>query len=161
MIPLADNLLQIRMPNTPLTDILRDFRKYRPGNHREFLEWVHHRAERIGVRDWCLEDAGSMERYLLCLDQVREFRWRHWCFTREYILKKTVHPTATGGSPIVTWLPNQLSAVLRLMGEILTLLDRWSVRSNEVERVREVVDRQTERLAKEVDKYCAARGVHV
>jgi hypothetical protein len=33
---------------------------------------------------------------------VRDFRWRHWCFTREYILKHTSHPTATGGSPIVT-----------------------------------------------------------
>jgi hypothetical protein len=39
--------------------------------------------------------------YLRALNQVRDFRWRHWCFTREYILKKTTHPTATGGSPIV------------------------------------------------------------
>ena len=39
--------------------------------------------------------------YLHALNQVRDFRWRHWCFTREYILKKTAHPTATGGSPIV------------------------------------------------------------
>lgn len=39
--------------------------------------------------------------YLHALNQVRDFRWRHWCFTREYILKKTTHPTATGGSPIV------------------------------------------------------------
>ena len=34
-------------------------------------------------------------------------------FTREYILKKTSHPVATGGSPIVTWLPNQLQAVMQ------------------------------------------------
>ena len=39
--------------------------------------------------------------YLHALNQVRDFRWRHWCFTREYILKKTSHPTATGGSPII------------------------------------------------------------
>jgi len=159
MIPLTDNLLQIRMPDTPLTEILRDFRKYRPGNHREFLEWVHHRAEYLGVREWCLKDAESTERYLLCLDQVREFRWRHWCFTREYILKKTAHPTATGGSPIVTWLPNQLSAVLALMGEVIVALDTWNVKSKAVERVREVTEKQTERLAKEVAKYCAERGV--
>jgi len=33
-IPLCDNLLQIEMPKTPLTEILNDFRSYRPGNHR-------------------------------------------------------------------------------------------------------------------------------
>lgn len=158
MVPLTDNLLQIRMPETPLTDILKDFRKYRPGNHREFLEWVHLRAEKFGVREWCLETPESTEKYLLCLDQVREFRWRHWCFTREYILKKTPHPTATGGSPIVTWLPNQLNAVLSLMGEVLGKLDAWNVTSEAVERVREITERQTERLSKEVAKYCAERG---
>lgn len=108
MVPLSDNLLQIPMPKTPLTEILQDFRKYRPGNHREFLEWVKNRAEVVGIRETCLtldtdeEARKSLELYLFCLDQIREFRWRHWCFTREYILKKTPHPTATGGSPIVT-----------------------------------------------------------
>jgi len=159
MVPLTDNLLQIRMPDTPLTEILRDFRKYRPGNHREFLEWVHHRAEHLGVQEWCLKDAESAEKYLLCLDQVREFRWRHWCFTREYILKKTAHPTATGGSPIVTWLPNQLNAVLALMAEVIARLGAWNVKSKAVERVREVAEKQAERLAKEVAKYSAKRGV--
>lgn len=43
----------------------------------------------------------SSVHYLHALNQVRDFRWRHWCFTREYILKKTSHPTATGGSPII------------------------------------------------------------
>ena len=102
MIPLCDNLLQIHMPATPLTEILRDFRKYRPGNHREFLAWVHDRAEALSVRDFALRGAESASWYLKCLDQVRDFRWRHWNFTREYILRRTKHATATGGSPIVT-----------------------------------------------------------
>ena len=105
------------MPDTPLTDILSDFRSYRPGNHRQFLEWVQRRAHAIGVRDFAMKEADSagtfkllvrsigldhaIVLYLLALNQVRDFRWRHWCFTREYILKKTCHPTATGGSPIV------------------------------------------------------------
>ncbi|KAF8460914.1 hypothetical protein BDZ91DRAFT_831741 [Kalaharituber pfeilii] len=161
MIPLVDNLFQIRMPDTPLTEILRDFRKYRPGNHRQFLEHVYARSEALGVQEHCLDhtDPEATVKYLLCLDQVREFRWRHWCFTREYILKKTNHPTATGGSPIVTWLPNQLGAVLALMRQVLMRLDEWSVNSAEVEKVREVVDRQSDRLAKEVEKYCRERGV--
>lgn len=102
MIPLADNLLQIRMPNTPLTDILKDFRAYRPGNHREFLEWVHESAESVHVKEFALQDPTSAGLYLKALNEVRDFRWRHWCFTKEYILRHSKHKTATGGSPIVT-----------------------------------------------------------
>lgn len=89
------------MPDTPLTEILKDFRSYRPGNHREFLEAVKECAQANNLRDFALEDPASAAAYLCALDQVRDFRWRHWCFTREYILKNTKHPTATGGSPIV------------------------------------------------------------
>ncbi|KAJ8124837.1 hypothetical protein O1611_g8803 [Lasiodiplodia mahajangana] len=35
MIPLMDNLLQIQMPSTPLTEILQDFRQYRPNRRAE------------------------------------------------------------------------------------------------------------------------------
>ena len=97
-----DNLLSIPMPSTPLTDILNDFRSYRPGNHREFLEWVKGRSEAVDLRGYAMQEPSSAALYLKALNQVRDFRWRHWCFTREYILKKTSHPVATGGSPIVT-----------------------------------------------------------
>lgn len=90
------------MPRNPLTDILKDFRQYRPGNHREFLEWVQDKAIALHIKDYALQDRESASLYLRALHEVRDFRWRHWCFTREYILKKTSHPTATGGSPIVT-----------------------------------------------------------
>lgn len=106
------------MPDTPLTEILRDFRSYRPGNHRDFLEWTGERAQTVGIKDYALKKRASAGKeilellltlyltffavlYLHALNQVRNFRWRHWCFTKEYILKKTAHPTATGGSPIV------------------------------------------------------------
>lgn len=90
------------MPDTPLTEILQDFRSYRPGNHREFLSHVAVVAQQHQLRDYALADAQSAAMYLQALDQVRDFRWRHWCFTREYVLKNTKHATATGGSPIVT-----------------------------------------------------------
>lgn len=101
-IPLMDSLLQITMPSTPLTAILGDFRSYRPGNHRDFLEWVQSTSHAIGLKEYALQDPNSAALYVLALNEVRDFRWRHWCFTREYILKHTAHPTATGGSPIVT-----------------------------------------------------------
>lgn len=90
------------MPQTPLTDILKDFRQYRPGNHRDFLEAVKDYSEMANLKEYAMSDPTSASLYLRALDQVRDFRWRHWCFTREYILKNTSHPTATGGSPIVT-----------------------------------------------------------
>jgi indoleamine 2,3-dioxygenase len=172
-IPLSDNLLQISMPDTPLTDILRDFRAYRPGNHREFLEWVHNRANQVQVKSFALEDPTSAAIYLQALNQVRDFRWRHWCFTREYILKQTKHKTATGGSPIVTvsgtligstqgsakadsfqWLPNQLQAVLDQMVQT-----RKFCRSEHVvEDIMDLVELQRQSLQKEVEKYSRERG---
>ncbi|KAF2727207.1 indoleamine 2,3-dioxygenase gamma type [Polyplosphaeria fusca] len=155
MIPLCDNLLQIQMPETPLTEILKDFRQYRPGNHREFLESVRDGAEKVGVKEFALGDPSSAALYLQALDQVRDFRWRHWCFTREYILKRTSHPTATGGSPIVTWLPNQLQAVMNQMVD--TAVHCMSVKG--VSNIMDTVNLQRETLKKEVEKYCGERGV--
>ncbi|KAI8943007.1 hypothetical protein NX059_001045 [Plenodomus lindquistii] len=156
MVPMCDNLLQISMPETPLTDILKDFRQYRPGNHREFLEAVRDSAQQAGVREFAKGDKMSAALYLQALDQVRDFRWRHWCFTREYILKHTSHPVATGGSPIVTWLPNQLTAVLAQMAETAPYCEG-------VKGVSDIMDFATEQrkqLRREVEKYCSERGVN-
>ena len=155
MVPLCDNLLQISMPHTPLTDILKDFRSYRPGNHRHFLEWVSRASQAYGLKQFALQDPHSAALYVAALDQVRDFRWRHWCFAREYILKTTSHPSATGGSPIVTWLPNQLQAVLNQIVEA-------SAKCEERGWLREIVENaktQQDKLAKEVDKFCKEREV--
>ncbi|KAK8069139.1 indoleamine 2-3-dioxygenase family protein [Apiospora phragmitis] len=172
MIPLMDNFLGIAMPNTPLTAILKDFRSYRPGNHREFLEWVAHEQARCGLREYALSAATtpadadhaevleSRRLWLKIQNQVRDFRWRHWCFAREYILKQTTHPTATGGSPIVTWLPNQLLAVMEDMIEMHKLIGGSDGGLGiECEDIMEQVQRQRDTLNKEVAKYCAERGV--
>ena len=175
MIPLMDNLLCLPLPDTPLTEILRDFREYRPSNHRAFLQMVKERALEVDTRGFALADGQwdgasdeekaamieSRQLWLQVLNEVRDFRWRHWCFAREYIIKKTSHPTATGGSPIVTWLPNQLEAVLDEMAGIYGRVGsggEWDL--GEVCRdIMDLVNRQKETLRKEVDKYCAERGV--
>lgn len=83
MIPLLDGLLQIPMPQNPLTEILKDFRSYRPKPHRDFLAAVREQAEDIGVREYCCRDIETVIRYLRLLEHVRSFRWRHWLFARE------------------------------------------------------------------------------
>ena len=170
-----DNFLQVPMPDTPLTEILKDFREYRPSNHRHFLLFAKERSLALEVRDFALQldktPAGeakesvkeSRRLWLQLLDQVRDFRWRHWCFAREYILKRTGHPTATGGSPIVTWLPNQLQAVLGEMSDIYRDVSggaggEWDL-GEECRDILDLVGRQKEMLRKEVAKYCAERGV--
>ncbi|KAK1831617.1 indoleamine 2,3-dioxygenase gamma type [Podospora conica] len=174
IIPLLDNLVALPLPETPLTEILRDFRSYRPENHREFLRWVGERSREVGLRGWVLGlDAGDDEEvrrsrrlWLAVLDQIREFRWRHWCFAREYILKRTAHPKATGGSPIVTWLPNQLTAVLGEMEGVWGEVKRVEGEGGEdrvMEEMMELVGRQKEMLDREVKKWCEERpdGVEV
>ncbi|KAL2264738.1 hypothetical protein VTJ83DRAFT_7248 [Remersonia thermophila] len=178
MIPLVDNLCCVPMPATPLTEILKDFRAYRPGEHRAFLEWVARASEEGGLKGWALglgarreggesgeDDEGergmlreSRALWLRVLDQVRDFRWRHWCFAREYIIKRTSHPTATGGSPIVTWLPNQLAAVMDEMAGLYEKMGGGGL-GGEVEGIMDLVSRQRETLRKEVSKFCEERGV--
>ncbi|KAJ5806867.1 hypothetical protein N7474_010459 [Penicillium riverlandense] len=177
IIPLLDHLCQIPMPSTPLTKILHEFRAYRPLPHRTFLTYIREKAEEIGVRDYAVQDSETAVLFLKTLDHVRSFRWRHWLFAREYIIRRTPHPTATGGSPIVTWLPNQLSAVMDLMVSIYdTYLapkeggavvpngangtkDLIASHRKQVEPMMEQVRDQREKLAKEVERWCAERGV--
>ncbi|KAL1593325.1 hypothetical protein SLS60_010933 [Paraconiothyrium brasiliense] len=141
--------------NAVMNKILQDFRQYRPGNHREFLEAVRGCAEASGVKEFALANPISAALYLQALNEVRDFRWRHWCFTREYILKRTAHPTATGGSPIVTWLPNQLQAVL----EQMAYTAGYCKDVHGVDDIMETANNQRETLRKEVAKYCGERGV--
>ncbi len=99
--------------------------------------------------------------YLRLLEHVRSFRWRHWLFAREYIIRRTSHPTATGGTPIVTWLPNQLFACLDLMRKVWDNIadeDKQDVPRFVLEMMANVED-QRNKLQKEVDRWCSERGV--
>ncbi len=84
---------------------------------------MYERAKDVKVREYALEDSWTALAYLGILDQVRDFRNRHWSLTKEYILKHTKYPRATGGSPIVTWLPNQLTAVMSQIGVVAKKVD--------------------------------------
>lgn len=161
IIPLLDHILQIPMPQNPLTEILKDFRSYRPKPHRDFLAYVRERAEEIGVRKYCCRDVETSVLYLRLLEHVRSFRWRHWLFAREYIIRRSSHPTATGGSPIVTWLPNQLFAVMELMRSVwegIEVEERRTAGSG-VNEMMENVYESYGKLKREVERWCQERGV--
>lgn len=150
MIPLSDNLLQLTelMPKNPLTDILKDFRRYRPPAHTEYLAHVEEEAKSLKIRDFAVADAESAKYYLQCLDKVREFRSRHWNFTKEYILKHSNHPRATGGSPIVSWLPNQLQVVLNAIA---------TAKCDDYQDIKRKAEEQSKKLCEEVEKLALKR----
>jgi indoleamine 2,3-dioxygenase len=159
IIPLLDHLLEIPMPANPLTTILKDFRSYRPLPHRQFLSFVMSKATEIGVAAYCRADPTTLVLYLRLLDHVRSFRWRHWLFAREYIIRRSKHPTATGGSPIVTWLPNQLLAVMDLILDVYR--ESGLQESEEIGGLKKMIDNvkdQRIKLDKEVHKWCQERG---
>ena len=159
IIPLLDGLLELQVPENPLTNILREFRSYRPRPHREFLTAVRERAAARRVRAFCCEDTETAVLYLRLLDTVRSFRWRHWLFAREYIIRRSSHPTATGGSPIVTWLPNQLFAVMDLMSDVWATIpekDRVAQPPFVGQMMAAAKDQRT-KLDNEVRKWCSER----
>ena len=123
IVPTGDNLLEItaHMPNNDLTKTLRDFRSYRPKNQREFLQQLEARATLAGVRGFAMSTSPRAKAlYILLVDQIREFRNRHWMFTKSYIIQRTTYDIATGGSPILQYLPNNLSVVLKVLEESFT-----------------------------------------
>ncbi|ORX40879.1 hypothetical protein BD324DRAFT_574682 [Kockovaella imperatae] len=120
IIPLNDNLLEIvkNFPKNPLTEQLREFRKYRPASQRDYVNTLEFRAQDAGVRDFAMRKIDRLTAlYILLVEQNREFRNRHWNFTKEYIIKHTKFPLATGGSPIIKYLPHNLDVVLRTLEE--------------------------------------------
>lgn len=143
IIPTCDNLLQLtgKMPDNPLTAILMDFRKYRPLAHNQWLGFVDSQARALQVSTFAQADSNSAVRYLSAIDQVREFRDRHWRFTKEYILKYSDHPVATGGSPIITWLPNQLGTVLEIMVDVAKSVNVSKLTSEMKETFEQLKDR--------------------
>ena len=157
IIPTCDNLLQLteKMPDNPLTEILRDFRSYRPVQHNKWLTFVHDYAKQVKLKEFAMADNTSRLRYLGILDEIRDFRNRHWNFTKEYIIKRTQHPVATGGSPIVTWLPNQLGATLNAMEEVAKLIDPSKLSSEDrayLDNMRPRMEGQYSILQREVAK---------
>lgn len=158
IIPTTDNLLQLtdNMPKNQLTEILKDFRSYRPKQHNEFVSQVYDGAKKADLKNFSLADPVTAVHYLSILDMVRDFRSRHWSFTKEYIIKRSAHPVATGGSPIIDWLPNQLGAVLNSMDEVANGIDENRLPADLKERlgvIKKHISSQTRVLKAEVEKF--------
>jgi indoleamine 2,3-dioxygenase len=105
-------------PDNILTQYLLDMRSYRPKPVQKFLSDLENNCVNLDRLD-CEE-----LKLLYCiLDQVHCFRNGHWMFVQKYIMANTKYNVATGGTPITTWIPNQIEAVLEYMRVILKKID--------------------------------------
>lgn len=104
-------------PENELTQYLLDLRQYRPVCIQRFLEDLR----QYMIKNPLIENlaaaghSAGMISLLGILDEVYAFRNGHWQFVQKYIMANTVYPKATGGTPIISWIPNQLKAVLATM----------------------------------------------
>ena len=106
-------------PRNELTEYLYDLRKYRPKDHEAYIQFMKENSEKLEFKKYCLQSVDSCILLLKNLNCLRMFRKKHWNLTKKYIIENTKHPVATGGTPITTWLPNQLGATLEYMDEII------------------------------------------
>lgn len=108
-------------PQNDLTKYLQDLRSYRPLCVQDFFKDLQQNiAEKPVFAYFKQEDNMQGLVYLLaCIDQVYLFRNGHWQFVQKYIMANTKYPVATGGTPIISWLPNQIQACLSAMQEII------------------------------------------
>lgn len=163
IVPTGDNLLEItaHMPNNDLTKTLRDFRSYRPRNQREFLQHLEARATLAGVRGFAMSTSPRAKAlYLLLVDQIREFRNRHWMFTKSYIIQRSTYDIATGGSPILQYLPNNLSVVLKVLEESFdefTAADRSALANSASGKKQRISDAELLRNVEEAGKRAGAQ----
>ena len=107
-----------------LTDYLLDLRKYRPQCVQSFFIDLEEQVKQVhpkGLAGYLSEHklVTGLTRLLGILEQIYHFRNGHWQFVQKYIMANTPYAKATGGTPITTWLPNQITAVLQQMEEVI------------------------------------------
>ena len=101
-------------PDNKLTEYLLDLRTYRPKCIQNFFVDLREHYNKNPLFKQ-LTDAKCYEGlvYLLkIVDEVYLFRNGHWQFVQKYIMSNTKYAFATGGTPITTWLINQIESVL-------------------------------------------------
>ena len=87
------------------------------------------------------------------MEQIHHFRNGHWMFVQKYIMANTKYNVATGGTPLTTWIPNQILAVLNYMRIILSKISNddneyYKAKKDEWEYKYNVLMAQIEELKK-------------
>ena len=126
IIPTADIFTGVigYYPTNDLTKYLLDLRSYRPKCIQIFLSDI---KDEMGDNRLFnnLKESENEEGFCLLLqilDEIYYFRNGHWQFVQKYIMANTKYAKATGGTPIISWIPNQITAVLNYMSDVIDLI---------------------------------------
>mmetsp|Transcript_7319 Transcript_7319/g.8397 ORF Transcript_7319/g.8397 Transcript_7319/m.8397 type:complete len:502 (-) Transcript_7319:104-1609(-) len=142
-------------PKNKLTEYLYDLRNYRPKVVQEFFTELQNQVQALNFHEHVKQNQEAIGWMIKFVQEIFLFRNGHWQFVQRYILQQTRHECATGGTPITSWLPNQLEAVLNQIDELLLRIRKDKEISKEIEEVRmnqgvrrDVLQRQLEELRK-------------
>ena len=149
-------------PKNELTAYLLDLRKYRPMVVQSFFNDLEKQVQEVhteGITGF-LQTQGAvngLSRLLGILEQIYHFRNGHWQFVQKYIMANTPYAKATGGTPITSWLPNQITAVLQQMDAVLALLDQLTTAPDEkgaqiITTNRQTLDHKKQLLAEQLSE---------
>lgn len=129
IIPTADIFADVvaYYPQNQLTSYLMDLREYRPKCVQAFFKDLQKDMSNKPMRAFFENNQPEGLVYLLAaIEQIYLFRNGHWQFVQKYIMANTRYPKATGGTPIISWLPNQIEACLQAMGDLIQAISSVS-----------------------------------
>lgn len=115
-------------PENELTKYLLDLRLYRPKCVQSFFIDLERSMKALhpkGLMGILLahQDANSLCYLLGILEEIYHFRNGHWQFVQKYIMANTKYAMATGGTPITSWIPNQIMSVIHQMEEVMKTIE--------------------------------------
>jgi len=130
-------------PQNELTKYLLDLRAYRPLCVQNFFSDLTDTMKEVHPKGLfgLLKERGNVE--ALCfligiLEEIYHFRNGHWQFVQKYIMSNTKYAKATGGTPITSWIPKQIMAVIIQMEEVLETLSLYGESRNDTaQKIRE------------------------
>ena len=126
IIPTADIFTGVinYYPSNDLTKYLLDLRSYRPKCIQNFLSDLKDemKENRLFSTIKKSNNEEGLCKLIQILDEIYYFRNGHWQFVQKYIMANTKYAKATGGTPIISWIPNQITAVLNYMSDVLELI---------------------------------------
>jgi indoleamine 2,3-dioxygenase len=113
-------------PENKLTEYLLDLRTYRPMCVQNFFTDLRNYYSANGIYKQLVTDNNyeGLIYLLKIVDEVYLFRNGHWQFVQKYIMSNTKYAFATGGTPITTWLINQIEAVLKYEQVIIDFINK-------------------------------------
>ena len=118
-------------PKNQLTNYLMDLRKYRPKCVQLFFKELATSMSKKPVLEQLVlsKNQKGMRNLMRVYEEIYNFRNGHWQFVQKYIMQNTGYPKATGGTPITSWIPNQIKGVFSAMAVLASKIennDKWN-----------------------------------